>query len=224
MAIEAKDVNRGLRATLWPGLKAHGFVERTERVAWRHGHHNIDVVEVQAVGQDAVAVGCPALSLSVIVATYPPYLEASRLIPSSTPAHGISSRAGHLRPHYWHCEPFRASMTKSLAQPWFRAFSAPADDRRPPSFRLHDDALRKLTSRAVHDVPDIWYMRDDGSNLNENLQDMTTVVLTTGLDLLDQWREPERVIALLETDRLLPPDSPQAFYLKEAIQEYLAGA
>jgi len=222
MTIDARHINRELRATLWAGLKAHGFAARTERVAWRYADDNIDVVEVQAIGQDAAAVGCTPLSLSVFVAAYPPYLEASRLLPSTTAAHGISTRDGRPRPHYWHCEPFRVQMRKTLTQPWFRAFSDPADDRRPRSFRLHEDALRELTSRAAHDVPETWYMRDDGSNLAENVQDMTTVVLTVGLDLLDQWSEPDRVLELLGTDVLIPADSPQAFYLREAIQEYVA--
>ena len=221
MTIEARNVNRGLRTTLWPALKAHGFSERTERVAWRYGRENIDVVEVQAIGQHAAAVGCTPRSLSVHVATYPPYLEESRLV--AVESSWIPTRGGRLRPHYWHCDPFSSSMRKTLAQPWFRPFRAPMDERRPLSFRLHEVALRKLTSRAVHDVPEIWYMRDDGSNLDENLLDMTAVVLTAGLGLLDEWREPERVLELLETDRLLAPDSPHAFYLKDAIEENLVG-
>lgn len=217
--IEAKDVNRGLRATLWAALRAHGFTERTERVAWRYASDAIDVVEVQAVGRFSEQVGCPPLSLSVFVAAYPPYLPEAQVIGDLSSA--IPTHAGRLRPHYWHCDPFNVSMRKTVAQPWFRSFSRPADQRKPLAFRLHEEALRKLTSRAVHDLPEVWYMRDDGSNLDDNLRDITSVVLTVGLELHDQWNDPRRVLEVLEDKRQSATESPRDFYLREAIQDYL---
>jgi hypothetical protein len=218
--IEAKDVNRGLRGTLWPALRAHGFTERTERVAWRYTSGAIDVVELQAVGRYAEAVGCPGLSLSVFVAAYPPYLPEAQLVGNL--AASIPTRAGRLRPHYWHCDPFNQSMEKTLSQPWFRSFSRPMNQSRPLAFRLHEEALRRLTSRATHDRPDVWYLREDGSNLDDNLRDMTRVVLTVGLELLDQWNDPRRVLEQLEGKRQSAPESPGDFYLREAIQDYLS--
>ena len=218
--IEARDVNRALRGTLWPALKAHGFTERTERVAWRYASESINVVEVQAVGRYSEQVGCPPLSLSVFVAAYPPYLPEAQLVGDL--ASSIPTRAGRLRPHYWHCDPFSRSMEKTVSQPWFRSFSRPADQRRPLAFRLHEEALRRLTSRAAHDLPDVWYMRDDGSNLDDNLRDMTTVVLTVGLELHDQWNDPRRVLEWLERKRQSADESPHDFYLREAIQDYLS--
>ena len=218
--IEAKDVNRALRGTLWPALKAHGFTERTERVAWRDAHESINVVEVQAVGRHSEQVGCPPMSLSVFVAAYPPYLPEAQLVGDLASA--IPTRGGRLRPHYWHCDPFNMSMQKTISQPWFRLFSRPADQRRPLSFRLHEAALRRLTSRAAHDLPDVWYMRDDGSNLDDNLRDLTSVVLTVGLDLLDQWNDPRRVLEQLERKGQSAGESPQDFYLREAIKDYLS--
>ena len=168
MSDDAKALNRALRGTLWPALKAHGFTFRTDRVAWRYAGDDIDVVELQAVGQHAEAVGCPPLSLSVYVAAYPRFLPREP---------GIPVRDGRLRPHYWDCDPFRRSLHKTLSQPWFRPFSEQRDRRLLPSLRLHREALSKLIDRTAHDRPDIWYMRDDGSNVDENLRDLTTVVL-----------------------------------------------
>ena len=51
--------------------------------------------------------------------------------------------------------------------------------------------------------PEIWYVRDDGSNLDENLRDLTTVVLSAGLDLIDELHDPRRVIELIQTGALL---------------------
>jgi hypothetical protein len=215
MSIAVTDLDRALRATLWPAVKAHGFSARTSRVAWRYEGDNVDVVELQTVGQNAEAVGCPSLSLSVYVATYPHFLSRNG---------GVPTRDGRLRPHYWHCDPFNQSLHKTIAQPWFRPFGQPRDNRVLPSIRLHRDALRKLVNQSVHDVPDIWYMRDDGSNLDENLQDLTSAVLTAGMDLLDQWHDPELVLDLIEAGRLLNAESPHAYYLSESIRDYLAGS
>jgi hypothetical protein len=214
MSIEVKDLNRQLRATLWPAIKAQGFSSRTDRVAWRYAGDDIDVVELQAVGQDATAVGCPPLSLSVHVAAYPPFLERDAQIPI---------RDGRLRPHYWHCDPFSRSMHKTIPQPWFRPFSETRDKRMLPSFQLHREALSRLVDRAVHDVPDIWYMRDDGSNMDQNLEDLTTVVLSSGMDLLNQFHDPQQVLEMIRSGALLNAESPRAFYLKEAIEAYFAG-
>jgi hypothetical protein len=215
MSIDVKELNRRLRATFWPAVKAHGFDERTDRVAWRYAGEYIDIVELQAVGQDATAVGCPPLSLSVYVAAYPPFLERDTQIPV---------REGRLRPHYWHCDPFSRSMDKTIAQPWFLPFSETQDKRMLPSFRLHLEALSKLVDRTAHDVPDIWYMRDDGSNMDQNLEDLTAVVLSSGMYLLDQFHDPQQVLDLIRSGSLLNAESPRAFYLTEAIEAYLTGA
>jgi hypothetical protein len=215
VTMDAKDLNRALRATLWRALKAHDFTERTERVAWRYSGDDIDVVELQAVGQNAEAVGCPPLSLSVYVAGFPRFLERQ---------HWIPLRNGRLRPHYWDCDPFRRAMEKTLAQPWFRPFSERRDDRMSASFRLHRDALKRLVDPKVHDRADIWYMRDDGSNLDENLRDLTEVVLSEGLDLMDQLHDPIRVLELIDDGSLTSPTSPKAFEMRQTIEEYLAGS
>lgn len=211
--VERRELDAGLRKTLWAAVKAHGFSDRTERVAWRYAGEDIDVVEVQAVGQHAEVLGCPPLSVSVIVATYPRFLPRAPWIPS---------RAGRLRPHYWHCDPFMRFMSKRLVQPWFRPFSEPRDRRMLPSFRLHREALKRLVDPGVHDRLETWYMRDDGSNLDENLKDITEVVLSTGLDLVEALHDPKHGYALIEAGALLVPTSPKARELKQAIEAYLA--
>ena len=211
--LDRKAIDGALRQRFWPALKAHGFGARTSRVAWRYAGDDIDVIEVQAVGQEAEAVGCTSSSLSVIVASYPRFLPRTDRIPT---------RDGRLRPHYWHCDPFRRSMRKSLSQAWFRPFSQPVDRRMLPSFRLHRDALMKLVDRSVRDIPEIWFMKHDGSNLVENVDDMVSVVLNEGLDLLDRFHDPHVVLELIDSGWLLVPDSPRAYELQEAISDYLA--
>ena len=38
--------------------------------------------------------------------------------------------------------------------------------------------MSKLVDRSVKDRPEIWFMREDGSNLIENVDDIVSVVLT----------------------------------------------
>lgn len=212
--MDAKDLNRGLRATVWPALKAHGFSHRTDRVAWRYLGDDIDVVELQAVGQYAEVTGCPSLSLTVFMASLPRFV-ADR--------HRVPVRDGRLRRHYWHCDPFNHTLQKTVSQPWFRPFGTPGPKGLLHSFRLHRDALRKLVNRDVQDVPDIWYMRDDGSNMDENLRDMTAVLLGAGLRFLDEWHDPRRVLELIRSGELLNAESPHAYRLIEEIAAFLQG-
>jgi hypothetical protein len=214
VAITSNDLNRGLRNTLWPALKIQGFAERTERVAWRRVDGDIDVVKVQVVGQQADAVGCPPMSFSAYVACYPRFLVGTD---QSVPA-----QQGGLRPHYWHCDPFNRAMDKTIEQPWFRPFGGPRPRSMLPSLRLHREGLMRVLRRDVHDRPDIWYVREDGSNLDEDVRDMTGAVLSGGLAFLSSMHDPVGVLNLLERGEIGNPDSPRSFYLSETIREYLS--
>jgi hypothetical protein len=213
-AISLKDLDRGLRGTVWAALKAHGFTDRTERVAWREVDGSIDLVEIQVVGQYADALGCPPVSFSAYAACYPRFLAGTD--PS------LPARNGGPRPHYWHCDPFYRAMHKTIEQPWFRPFSTPPPDSMLPSFRLHREALMRVSRLDVHDLPDVWYVQADGSNLAENLDDMTSVVLSKGLDFLDTVHDSAALLGQLERGDIGNRDSPRSFYLSEAIREYLS--
>ena len=47
-------------------------------------------------------------------------------------------------------------------------------------------------------------------------------MLTVGLDLVDQWNDPPRVLEQLEQKKQSAGESPRDFYLKEAIEDYLS--
>jgi hypothetical protein len=214
VAITPKDIDRGLRRTLWPALNAKGFAERTERVAWRRVEGDIDVVEVQVVGRDADASGCPPVSFSVYIACYPRFLAGTDPL--------VPARHGLLRPHYWHCDPFDRVMHKTIEQPWFRPFGEPLPGTMLRSFRLHREGLMRVLRRDVHDRPDIWYVRDDGSNLDEDLRDATDVILSDGLAFLSTLHDPAGVMSMLESGAIGNPESPRSFYLSGSLREYLS--
>jgi hypothetical protein len=209
--LDEKELNRAIRATLWTALNAHGFTARTDRVAWRYEGGDIDVVQLQAVGQYAEETGCPPLSLSVVVACYPRYVPLDPYMPE---------KDGQPRPRYWHCDPFRVFLDKTLSQPWFSPFAQSRDRRMLPSFRLHRDAMKRLIDPAVHERPDIWFMRDDGSNVDENCHDVMNVVLTQGLDLLDCFHDPSRALSLIDAGTLVSATSAIANKVRRHIETY----
>jgi hypothetical protein len=61
-----------------------------------------------------------------------------------------------------------------------QAFSS--DTRRwLPSLRLHREGLKKVVRRDTHDRADTWYVRPDGSNLEECLEDALQATREEGL-------------------------------------------
>jgi hypothetical protein len=169
-----------------------GFVDRTQRAAWRHEDGNVEVVEVATVGAASESVGAPPASFSVFVASVPAWLP---------PPPGVGTRGGRLAPHYWQT-PLSRRLAKTLPQPWFRPFSAPVAGGLPPSFALHRAGLRSVIRSDVHDRRDTWFVRDDGSNLDEVLDDLSAVLLRDGLPALAAFRDPAAVTRMVAAGEL----------------------
>ena len=75
----------------------------------------------------------------------------------------------------------------------------------------------KVLRRNVHDRPDIWFVRDDGSNLSEAVNDLRTVVDRDGLPTLERFHDPCSVIDMAESGALAPrPGSPAALEIVHA--------
>ena len=183
--VDVKAVRRELRSSLWPSLRDVGFATRTERVAWRHWDGGVELIELTSIGSQADAVGCTTYSFDARVASVPQFLDDSG---------SWASRADRARPHYWNC-PLMKGLHKTVSQPWFTPFSRPPSPTSPPSFRVHREALMRVLRRDVHDRPDIWFVREDGTNLAEVVVDLRSVFLGEGLAALEQWRDPCAVIA-----------------------------
>ena len=82
--------------------------------------------------------------------------------------HYLCTGSDLARPQYYQTT-FRAGLGKGLRQPFFRPYGG---DR--------------VTDRA-----DVWFVLADGSNLVECVDDARSQLATSGLTLLDRWREPE---------------------------------
>jgi hypothetical protein len=205
--IDVRDVNRSLRLGLWPTLRRQGFDQRTQRVAWRRREDGVDVVEIQSVGSFYDSIGCTSFSFSAMVAS----LNYWAISPYSQP-----EGKARFKPHYWQCEPFVRPLNKSLNQPWFRPFThTPAN--LPEPMQLHQDALKLVLRTDVHDRPDIWFVLEDGTNLDQVLRDLTEVVHAVGLPVLEKFHDPEQVVQMAATGDLhTRPGSPVAQQVTQA--------
>jgi hypothetical protein len=68
----------------------------------------------------------------------------------------------------------------------------------------HQCNIRRVLQRTIHQPElarrDIWYVRPDGSNLTEAVEDARSVLLTTGMDWLDEFSSPERMLQFAENE------------------------
>ncbi len=75
---------------------------------------------------------------------------------------------------------FRGDLGKALQQPWFEP--------------------QGPMMAAVGDRPDVWYVRPDGSNLTDCVEDATHQLMVGGLPLLDQLGTPDHAYRMLLTE------------------------
>ena len=61
-------------------------------------------------------------------------------------------------------------------------------------------ALQRTIDQPGLERRDIWYVRPDGSNLSEAVEDARSVLMTTGVDWLDEFSSPERMLQFAENE------------------------
>ena len=135
----------------------------------------------------------------------------------------MPERDGEPRPHYWHCQ-LQWGLRKSLSQPWFHPFAEPARDL-PPSFALHREGLKQVLRRDIHDRPDIWFIKEDGSNIDEVMDDLIDAIEGEGLAVLARFHDPNAVIKMALAGELgSRPPSPASNELVRAARDFLAAS
>ena len=206
-------VNRALRASVWPRLRSEGFESRTARAAWRYWDGGVEVVDVQSIGPEWDAVGCTSYSFGAQVGSWPAYFADE-----GTPPIG---KDGRPRPRYWNC-PLNFTAHKTISQPWFQAFAHEPSPSMTDAARKHREGLRAVLRADVHERPDIWYVLEDGSNLDEVVADLLQVVLSTLPDLAS-LRDPCLTSARLKSGEFTNPESPHGSELIEAADTACAG-
>jgi hypothetical protein len=84
--------------------------------------------------------------------------------------------------------------------------------------------LKQVLRRDVHDRPDIWFIKEDGSNVGEVMDDLVDAIEGDGLSVLERFHDPNAVIKMVRAGELgARPDSPAANQLARAARDYLAG-
>jgi hypothetical protein len=191
---------------LWLALQIKGFDQRTHRIAWRYWDEGIDLVEVRSVGPLGDAVGCTSISFDAKVATAPTWFRAAGALPQ---------KEGRPRPHYWHCGPLKLALTKTLSQPWFTPLPRPLGQVGPMG--LHEAGLKQVLRSDVHDRPDIWFVREDGSNLEQVVDDLGRVAETIGLPFLARMHDAATIAQMVADGELSTSrGSPMALKVSQA--------
>jgi hypothetical protein len=183
--MNSRDVTREIRRNVWPMLRGEGFDSFTGRTAWRYAGTSVDVVNFQSFSASiADAVGCTPFSFSVNLGVWLPGNVSPALKPDGE---------GRPRPQEWECN-WRTRLTKSTPQPWFQPFSGRNVSRWPLGLRLHREGLKRVLRRDRHDREDIWFVRPDGTNLIDTVDDALHAIRDDGLPWFESTRIAEGVI------------------------------
>jgi hypothetical protein len=179
-AVDNRRVTREIGRTVWPALREVGFDSFTGRNAWRYANEDVDVVNFQSFGgMLADSVGCTSFSFQVNLGLW---RESEAFGPSPE-----LDEQGRRRPQEYQCEPHRLTLEKSLSQPWFKPFQSDTS-RWPASFKIHRAGLKHVFRRDTHDVPTIWFVLANGSNLDECIADSLAAIRRDGLAWFDALR------------------------------------
>jgi|GEM_PF-6618151 len=80
-----------------------------------------------------------------------------------------------------------------------------------------------ISRREVHDRDDIWFIKEDGSNLDEVIHDLLQVIKRVGLPALDTYSDPAAVIHLVNSGGIMArPGSPAANEVVRAARAQLS--
>jgi len=105
--MDSSDVNKRLRADVWPALRDHGFDRRSSRTAWRDQPDQVDVINFQSFNAyNARVLNITTYSFQINLGVHPRCLTTD----------AIPSKDGLLRPLEYHCD-FRYSLTGPFKAP-----------------------------------------------------------------------------------------------------------
>ena len=81
----------------------------------------------------------------------------------------------------------------------------------------------RVVRRDVHDRPGIWFIKSDGSNITEVIDDLLVVVERDGLAILERLHDPAAVIEMVNAGTFTArPGSPVAVQIVRASKAHLA--
>jgi hypothetical protein len=196
--IDSKDVDRALRAILWPRLKSEGFDRRTGRTTWRDRPGCVHTVNIQSFNSYlAEAIGSTTFSFSVNLGVY-----YAAIAGHSTSGSFVKDWS---RPAESRCQA-RYHLAKGISQP-----------NLPSTKRWFDPRAARPLYGSWEDRPDVWYVTADGTNVDEVVTDARDRIVAIGLPWL------ERLSDLGEARRAFLED-PSTNHTRGIVAEGFGGA
>jgi hypothetical protein len=160
--VDGRLVGRALNDAVRPVLKSAGFTKFAGRTAWRDSEYTVDFVSFRSFTRYiADGLGCTTASFTGDVGVFYRCLGPDQERPKGYEL------------------TFRATLGKTLRQPFFRPYG------------------RNKTS----DRPDVWFITEDGGTLTDCIADARECLEAQGLPFLDKFRQPQRAFESLRTER-----------------------
>ncbi len=162
--MDSKQVSKKIKKDVWPSLQGKGFTIFKGRNAFRFKEDTIDVVNFQSFNSYlANGVGCTTFSFAINLGVYYKCVDSFPWISSKNPP----------LPQEYVCQA-RKHLTKSIKQ--YGLFN--------PYGKVRFSLGKLKVDR--NDRADIWYVLEDGSNLEEVIDDSIAVILEKGIPWLDE--------------------------------------
>lgn len=167
--VDNQAVAKAVKVRVWPRLRELGFNRTLGRSAYRDGENVVDVVNVGGL-PSSTFFGVGATSHSFAVNLGVRFLD----LPVGRPTR--VTKAGVPAPHEYECE-LRRSLPKGLVQPLFKPYG-------------HADRLQ--------DRLDVWFVLEDGSNLDACLDDAIEQIRTEGESWFTMVHDPASLVERLD--------------------------
>jgi hypothetical protein len=168
--MDSKVVSRGIKSSVWHALKDQGFTYFTTRTAWRYHPDRLDVVNFQSFNSYHASV------IGCSTFSFAANLGCFLLyVPYEHGAAIIKDKMGLLLPDESQCQ--------------LRGRIKPADQR-----SLFERLVKKGTPK------DIWFIREDGSNLESALKEVHDRLLGEGLRWFHRFEQREDVLRIFNSE------------------------
>lgn len=170
--IDSKTINKEIKNDIWPLLKDVGFSKLTSRTAWRLAEETIEVINFQSFNSYlADGIGCTTFSFAINLGVY---YKCYELTPWFKPEQHIDL------PQEYACHA-RKRLEKNINQAiLFHPYNNPS------GLFWEKDRM------------DIWYIVEDGSNIEEAINDAKHTVTTVGMDWLSKMKNIDHALQVFE--------------------------
>lgn len=172
--MDSKVITKKIREIIRPLLKENGFTEFTGRNARRYSKDTVEEITFQSFNSYvAHGVGCTTYSFAVNLYVYFKCFENNPKYESAT---GLVKTYG---------VPINKRLWKTLKQD---ALFHPFGDPKGPAY--------------AKNRPEIWYVKEDRSNLDENIEDAKKVLVTDGFPWLNKMTDIRIALKMIKTKPL----------------------